>query len=250
MKPSSTPTAESLLQQQSDSNPPCSSPFDPKEINGLPPLNCSSAIPSDEEYRLNLGYPPWKSVSFACGGWLYFYMFGVSRAIQARGLDKGVTYCGCSAGALSSAGIVFEGNFDKAIQYCKEECVPQAYSRVSGLFRLSEYIARCVDDNITPNYKAIPAGTLQIAVTKLPFFTPERITSFDSAEDLKTVMLASSAAFPFASLIYRKGSWYIDGGLSDFQPMIEGDDIETLTVSPFYFSDRDIKPSRYVSLNS
>jgi hypothetical protein len=35
----------------------------------------------------------------------------------------------------------------------------------------------------------------------------------------------------------------LDGGLSDFQPVIDDD---TITVSPFYFSDCDIRPSRYV----
>jgi hypothetical protein len=56
-------------------------------------------------------------------------------------------------------------------------------------------------------------------------------------------ILASCAAFPLSPIVYRNNGWYIDGGLSDFQPMIDDD---TITVSPFYFSDCDIKPSRYV----
>lgn len=55
--------------------------------------------------------PPWKSISFACGGWLQFYLYGVSRALQAQGLDDpNVTYCGCSAGALAAVGLVCDGN--------------------------------------------------------------------------------------------------------------------------------------------
>jgi hypothetical protein len=52
--------------------------------------------------RLNDDTLPWESMSFACGGWLQFYLYGVGRALQARGLDypNEVTYCGCSAGAL------------------------------------------------------------------------------------------------------------------------------------------------------
>ena len=51
---------------------------------------------SDAELkRMEKGDPPWESMSFACGGWLMFYMFGVAKAIQAQGLDKNVTYCGC-----------------------------------------------------------------------------------------------------------------------------------------------------------
>lgn len=54
----------------------------------------------------------WTSVSFACGGWLQFYMFGVGRALQHCGVAKGVKYAGCSAGALAAAGIVLDGDFD------------------------------------------------------------------------------------------------------------------------------------------
>jgi predicted acylesterase/phospholipase RssA len=71
--------------------------------------------------------PPWTSVSFACGGWLQFYMFGVAKALQESGLDypSKVTYCGCSAGALAAVGLALEGNFDSAVTYCKEKCVPE-----------------------------------------------------------------------------------------------------------------------------
>ena len=84
--------------------------------------------------------PPWKSISFAIGGWLQFYMYGVARAIQARGLDSpDVTYCGASAGALAAAGLVLEGDFDAAVEFCKAECVPQAHGHISGLFRFVEF---------------------------------------------------------------------------------------------------------------
>ena len=39
------------------------------------------------------------SFSFACGGWLQFYLFGVAKAIQEHGLHRGQTkLIGCSAG--------------------------------------------------------------------------------------------------------------------------------------------------------
>lgn len=182
--------------------------------------------------------PPWKSISFACGGWLHFYLYGVARAIQVRGLDSpDVVYCGCSAGALAAAGLVLEGDFDAAVEFCKEECVPVAYGQISGLFKLAEFVGKCLDLYLTPKYKGLKNGTLQIAVTRLPslqspWVKGERATSYKSAEDLKSWLLASSAAFPFAPLVNKNGHWYIDGGLSDFQPVVDSD---TLTVSPFYF---------------
>ena len=54
----------------------------------------------------------WTSVSFACGGWLQFYMFGVARALQHCGVAGGVRYAGCSAGALTAAGLALGGDFD------------------------------------------------------------------------------------------------------------------------------------------
>ena len=157
-----------------------------------------------------------------------------------------ITYLGCSAGALAAVGIVLNGDFDKAVEFCKEDCIPQLReSPFFGLFRLSEYVSACLELYLLPNFKEIPVGHLQVAVTRLPFLTQERIMKFSSKDDLKQVLLASSAAYPFASLVkLSNNSYYVDGGITDFQPII---DDNTLTVSPFYFSDTDIKPSRLVA---
>ena len=82
-------------------------------------------VPSVSKQDNNIELP-WNSVSFACGGWLQFYMFGVAKALQASGLDypSKVTYCGCSAGALAAVGLALEGNFDSAVNFCKDKCVP------------------------------------------------------------------------------------------------------------------------------
>jgi len=64
-------------------------------------------------------------------------------------------------------------------------------------------------------------------------------------DDLQLSILASCAAFPFGSLVNKQGQWYIDGGWSSFQPV---EDENTVTISALYFSDCDIKPSRYVPL--
>lgn len=138
------------------------------------------------------------------------------------------------------------GDFDLAIEFCKKECIPNTYGTITGIISISDYVSSCIDKAIHPLYKdGIPPGILQIAVTKLPFMIGERVISYDSFDDLKKCLLGSSAAFPLARLIYRKGYWLIDGGITDFQPVVDSD---TLTVSPFYFSDADIKPSRYVPL--
>lgn len=191
------------------------------------------------------GLPPWESMSFACGGWLQFYLFGVAKGLQEYGFDKDVTYLGCSAGALAAAGLAFDGNFDDAVRFCKEYCLPKAYGDITGLFRLSDYVSLAVELCILPGFRSIPKETLQIAVTKLPLFKGERIVDHPDREELILTLLASAAAFPFAPLVNMKSGWYVDGGVTDFQPII---DEETITVSPLYFSDCHIKPSRYVPL--
>jgi len=196
--------------------------------------------------------PPWKSMSFSCGGWLQFYLFGVARALQAAGLDKGVTYCGCSAGALAAAGLALDGDFDRAIEYCKDECIPMAHGHVFGLFMLADYVSKCIDMLVVPKFDPNMLGqdNLQIAISRMPYgpFLPilasERVTRHPSPEDLKHTLLSSCAAWPAAPLTnHPRFGLCVDGGLSDFQPIV---DAETITVSPFYFSDCDIKPSRYV----
>jgi hypothetical protein len=197
--------------------------------------------------RISRGLPPWESMGFCCGGWLQFYLFGVAKALQDCKLDKGVKYAGCSAGSLAACGLALEGEFDLAIDYCLSTCLPAAYDHPAGLFQLSEYVRGCMENHLIDKFDPdrLQDGNLQIAITQLPFFTKERVVVHESKKDLMESLLASCSAFPFASITKKKGKWYIDGGISDFQPIIDDD---TITVSPFYFSDSDIRPSRYVPL--
>ncbi len=118
------------------------------------------------------------------------------------------------------------------MDFCKTECVPKAHGELFGLFQLGDYVSNCLDLHLLPKYKPIPSGQFQVAITRLPWLTSERVCEFKSREDLKTALLASSAAFPAAPLVYRENTWCMDGGITDFQPIIDED---TLTVSPFYF---------------
>jgi hypothetical protein len=192
--------------------------------------------------------PPWKGVSFSCGGWLQFYLFGVARAMQVRGLDKNVKVSGCSAGALAAAGLALGGDFDKAVEQCKIDCVPSARGSFYGMFEIPRYIVdSCKIGNFLHRWNTVEAGELQVAVTGLPFLTQRRIQEFTSEEDLTKCLLASCAIFPLAQLVYYRGCWNIDGGITDFVPDVQGVDAkDTISVSPFHISYCDIKPSRYI----
>jgi hypothetical protein len=207
-------------------------------LSPSPPSPSVSPSPSSSSRPL--------SFSFACGGWLQFYLFGVAKYLQEKRLHQDAILCGCSAGALAAAGLACEGNFDHAVEFCNNDCIPRTYNRLMGIFRLNEYVNDCLDYSVNlQNYSYLQSGQLRLAVTSLPFFEKNITTEYNSAEDLKQCLLASSAAFPFAPLVYLRGKWSVDGGFTDFQPIV---DENTITISPFYFSDTDIKPSRYVPL--
>jgi hypothetical protein len=203
-----------------------------------------NAFSVKEMERLDAGLAPWESMSFACGGWLQYYLFGVGKALQESGMDKGVTYAGCSAGALTAVGLALGGNFDEGFEGAKA-CIPKAYGSLRGLFQLHLYVEENVVKTLAPHFSKEKASQIQIAVTSLPLLGAKRLTNFTSVADLKDAILASCAAFPAAKAQTYQGKLYVDGGLSDFQPIIDSD---TITVSPFYFSNCDIKPSRYVPL--
>lgn len=177
--------------------------------------------------------PPFDSISFACGGWLQFYLFGVAKAMQAQGLDyTKLQVCGCSAGSLAAAGFAYDCDFDAAVDYAKYECITEAHGHVFNLFKLGKYVGNSLEGHVLPNFKDIPHGQLQVALTKLPWLERVREKEFTSAKDLKLALVGSCAAFPFAPLVYRKGSWWIDGGFTDYQPIVDN---KTVQVSPFYF---------------
>jgi len=191
---------------------------------------------------------PWKAVSFSCGGWLQFYLFGVARAMQERGLDKNIKVSGCSAGSLAAAGLALGGDFDKAVEQCKHDCVPSARTTFMGMFDIPRYLMdSCRIGDFLHRWSRLKDGDLQIAVTKLPYLEKTRVMNYSSEEDLMTSLLASCAIFPLARLVYFRDSWHIDGGLTDFVPDVKGVSPEdTVSISPFHISYCDIKPSRYI----
>jgi hypothetical protein len=171
--------------------------------------------------------------------------------MQSKGLTpKGIKYAGCSAGALAAYGIALGGSFDVAVEFCKEECVPKARSSLSGLFDIHQYASEaCKIAGGLPRYADLDHGDLQIAITKLPSLKKERSMAYESADDLLQCLMSSCAVYPFAPLVYHRGSWNVDGGMTDFVPLPIGEGItreNTVTVSPFHCSSCDIKPSRYI----
>jgi len=94
------------------------------------------------------------------------------------------------------------------------------------------------------------AGKVTVSVTTLPWLRNKRYSTFDSPEHVTEVLVASCTATPIAGMPFMlDGELVLDGGLADFQPLSASlPRAGTVTVSPFYFVDADIRPSRYVPL--
>ena len=114
-------------------------------------------------------------------------------------------------------------------------------------FRLREFVSAVIDKAVDPDTFDEVNGRLEVAVTNLPGCSARRVREFRSVEHLKTALLSSACMTPLAGLpIKLDGQWCFDGGVADFQPDFHDNGGNTVTISPFYFSRADIKPSKFV----
>ncbi|DAZ94136.1 TPA: hypothetical protein N0F65_010380 [Lagenidium giganteum] len=190
-----------------------------------------------------------RSFSFACGGWLQMYLFGVCKALQEYGLEENAQLIGCSAGALAATALALKCDFDLVRSYINTNIVTAAHASWGGPFNVRSYLIatlaktgglhRYAQLNTTPS-------KVTIVYTSLSAWASRRVSHFDSEEQLHKSLLASCCATPIAGFPFKlKGEWVMDGGVFDFQPVLND---KTICVSPFYCTRADIKPSRYVPM--
>lgn len=212
--------------------------------------NANIGVPSaDANVPRPLAASDMESYSFACGGWLKMYLFGVAKALQHVGADRDARFIGCSAGALAATALALRCDFDRIRDYVVQKVVPRAHESLAGPFRVRDYLQRTLQDTGGLHRYAqlnSAADKLTVVYSSLSAWASRRITSFDSQEHLEKSLLASCCATPIAGMPFKlNGEWVMDGGVFDFQPVI---DAKTITVSPFYCTNADIKPSRYVPM--
>ncbi|KAG6613447.1 putative patatin-like phospholipase [Phytophthora cinnamomi] len=188
------------------------------------------------------------SFSFACGGWLKMYLFGVAKALQQFELEKRARLIGCSAGALTATGLALGCDFDAIRDHVLHNIVPQAHASLGGYFRVRPYLRDTLarHGGLNDFEKLNASQQLTVVYTSLSALKSRRATTFESAEHLTETLLASCCAPPIAGLPFKlNGEWVMDGGMFDFQPVY---DDKTVTISPFYCVGADIKPSVYVPM--
>jgi len=191
-------------------------------------------------------FPP-KSFSFSPSGWLGVYYCGVAKCLQVHGLaGPDVKFIGSSGGSLVAVALVLGLDFDKL----NEELL-KLVDKVHGSFYPSFQMRKFVRDVLQLFVKEGDEDRLNerltVSVTAIaPWVGSRRYKKFSSRKDLLQALVASSCMPPIAGLpfVYR-GELVFDGGFADYQPIF---DSQTVTVSAMYFSDADIKPSRYIPI--
>ncbi|CAI5732751.1 unnamed protein product [Peronospora destructor] len=188
------------------------------------------------------------SFSFACGGWLKMYLFGVAKALQEFELEKNARLIGCSAGALAATALALHCDFDAIRDHVLKNVVPLAHASPAGYFRVRPYLRDTLmrHGGLQHFEKLNASQQATIVYTSLSSLQSRRVMTFESAEHLTETLLASCCAPPIAGLPFKlNGEWVMDGGMLDFQPVF---DDKTVTISPFYCVSADIKPSVYVPM--
>ncbi|KAL4160145.1 hypothetical protein PRNP1_000716 [Phytophthora ramorum] len=188
------------------------------------------------------------SFSFACGGYLKMYLFGVAKALQEFELEKDARLIGCSAGALTATGLALHCDFDAIRDYVLNHVIPGAHEWPAGFFRARAFLLDTLKaEGKLHEYKKLNASQqVTVVYTSLSALKSRRLTAFESQRHLTDSLMASCCATPIAGMPFRLGGeWVMDGGILDFQPIY---DDKTVTVSPFYCTGADIKPSVYVPM--
>ncbi|RLN50193.1 hypothetical protein BBJ29_000491 [Phytophthora kernoviae] len=186
--------------------------------------------------------------SFACGGYLKMYEFGVAKALQQFELERNGRLIGCSAGALAATGLALQCDFDAIRDHVLKNVVPKAHGSLSGLMSTREYLMDTLHSQgrLHEYAKLNASQQLTVVYTSLSSVKSRRVTSFASKNHLEKCLKASCCATPIAGMPFRlNGEWVMDGCILDFQPVY---DEKTVTVSPFYCTGADIKPSVYVPM--
>jgi len=190
-----------------------------------------------------VGHP--KGISFAAAGWLKMYYFGVAHCFKVHQQHLASRYAGSSAGSLVAAALILDLDF-LGIRDFILDCVKRTHGHYGKAFNLRQYVSECMDRMLHDGDEKKLNGKLEVSVTTLPWCRSKRISEFRDIPHLRQSLLASCCMTPLAGMPFKlDGDWVFDGGLADWQPLLDGN---TLTVSPFFFSNADIKPSRYVPL--
>ncbi|KAL6483258.1 hypothetical protein MHYP_G00081300 [Metynnis hypsauchen] len=180
------------------------------------------------------------SVSFSGSGYLATYQLGVVQALRDNApwvLLRAPRFYGASAGSLVAAAVACGAD----IGHVREEILALTHGHVFGFPQFNK-LEHALWRTLPKNAHKLASGRLHVSMTRIPDGHNILVSEFHSREDLIRALLCSCFVPVFCGMIppCYKGVHYIDGGLSNIQPI--QDSCPTLTVCPFA-GDVDICPS-------
>ncbi|KHN74143.1 Uncharacterized protein C05D11.7 [Toxocara canis] len=189
--------------------------------------------------------PYYRTLSFSGCGFLCIYHAGVCAAIKeyAPQLLCGPV-SGASAGSIISACLVCNVCISRATSIILN-VVNQARSHTFGAlnrdFDLMGIVRADLEMELPENAHVLCSGRLRISLTRMSDMKNVVVSQFDSKADLIQAIICSCFIPVYGGLQYPQfhGETYIDGGVTDNQPVV---DKHTITVSPFSGAN-DICPS-------
>eukprot|EP00884_Botryococcus_braunii_P000258 jgi/Botrbrau1/10232/Bobra.0362s0021.1 len=193
--------------------------------------------------------------AFSSSGWLFTYQFGVVKCLRDLGIQSSIYAIGTSGGACAASYLFGGWDIDKTVQFICS-CARYARRHPKRLLDVLQYCDGAIERFMKKDDAPCLNGNMEVSVTLLPWLRNKRITDFVSKADTKAALMASSCAWPLNPVwLPRFNAYAIDGCISDFQ-LLKGVFLgrsfftlhmqDAISVSPFYMSRADIKPSRFV----
>ncbi|KAK9819058.1 hypothetical protein WJX81_001935 [Elliptochloris bilobata] len=199
---------------------------------------------------------PKQTWTFSSSGWLFVYHFGVVRALKELRLTRDIHVIGSSGGACAASYLFLDVDVEKTVDFICD-CALYARSHWLGPFKVQSYVKGALRNFLPRDAAKRLTGNMEVSVTTLPWLGNARVTEFADNAEMENAILASSCVFPAPPVYLPKmKSWALDGGYSDFQ-LIKGALLgrsffsfhkmeDAVSVTPFYMSRADIKPSKYI----
>ncbi|XP_073523206.1 omega-hydroxyceramide transacylase-like [Phyllobates terribilis] len=179
------------------------------------------------------------SLSFSGSGFLSLYQIGAVRALLHLAPDilgSAPKVYGASAGSLVAAAVVFQVNLDE-LQNIILDAAIEARKPIFGpffrTFKLGTIFRRALLNLLPDNAHLVATGRLNVALTRLSNGKNTLVSDFKSKEEVVQALICSCFVPFYCGFLppIFQGVRYIDGGLTNFQPLFGLKSL--ITISPF-----------------